>query len=169
MLCFISIYSFLPWYLHFEGKLSQLEVLCELLFCGESHPVLLVRQEGRSDSLHLSKHSLAVTLERVSPWFFSQADGFCHCCCPAGEVPQLDAGEKTNKALKLPPPSPTSLAPCCQSELLLWVGELWLGAGQHRHQLLSVPAHGWAGTQSQEQFVLLELGFGEPSRPWSGN
>ncbi|NWS78057.1 NMT1 tetradecanoyltransferase, partial [Crotophaga sulcirostris] len=104
----------------------------ELLFHGESYPVLPVKQEHRSDSLHLSKHSLRVTLNWVSPSFFTQTDGFCHCRCPAGGVPQLDRREKTNKALKLPPPSPTLLASFCGSELLLLVGELCFGAEEQK-------------------------------------
>lgn len=117
------------------------------MFHGESYPVLLVKRERKYDSLHLSKHSLGVTLNWVSPSFFSQTDRFCHCSCPAGEVPQLDMGEKTNKTLKLPPPSPTLLASFCRSELLVSVGESCFSAGQRtapasclppqqRHQLL---------------------------------
>lgn len=84
----------LPVYLHFEGESSQPEDPCDLLFHGDSYPVLLVEQECRCDSLHLSKHSLTVTLSWVRPSFLSHTDGFCRHSCPAGELPHLDREEK---------------------------------------------------------------------------
>lgn len=48
-------------------------------------------------------NSLAATLSRARPSFFTQTDRVCHRTGPAGEIPQLDAAEKTNQALKLPP------------------------------------------------------------------
>lgn len=109
------------------------------MFRGDSQPALLVQRQRRSDSLHLSKHSLAVTLSRTRPSFFTQTDRVCHRTGPAGEIPQLDAAEKTNQALKLSPlPRPRCLL--CRSELPVAVGEAagalgssWL---QQRHQLL---------------------------------
>lgn len=101
--------------------------------------MVLVKQECRYDSLHLSKHSPRVTLNWVSPSFFSQTDRFCHCSCPAGEVPQLDMGEKKNKALKLPPPSLTLFASFCRSELLASFGERWFSAEQHMAPVCCLP------------------------------
>lgn len=62
---------------------------------------MLVKRAGRCDSLHLSKHNLGVTLDRVSASFFSHTDQFWHCSCPAGEVPQLEMEEKETNGIKI--------------------------------------------------------------------
>lgn len=58
-----NLYVFLPGYLHFKGKFLQLEDPVSFCLLVSHSLVVLVKRACRCDSLHLSKHSLSVTLD----------------------------------------------------------------------------------------------------------